>query len=414
MTKILNLDELQLLNSLEIDELVIYFQPIIFIHGKKIVGFEALARGVKEGKIIPPNIIFGKAEELGVKVELDRLCRKIAFEEFKKIYEKFPKSVLFFNFDGSVIDRDDKISGYIYRLAQKYSLPPENIVIEITESQVKNVEKLKKFMENYKNLGFLIALDDVGIEYSNLNRIPELQPHILKIDRLLIRDINKEYYKQKVVKAIAFLAKDIGALTLAEGVETEEELLETMELGIHLHQGFYFSKPQPLSLISLNKNCNQLEGLIFKFHLRMVSIIQKRKKIIEEHKKLVKSIIKELSETKVENFENTLRKWLSVRKEVECFYIVNMNGIMITNTIFNFDIKTYKSPLFEPASLGESLFSREYIYPIVSGIFNSFITEPYVSLATGNIVITISYLFQHKSGKNFILCVDFKTEDLYN
>ncbi|NPA39973.1 MAG: EAL domain-containing protein [Thermodesulfobacteria bacterium] len=406
-----SLTDKDVLKLLRVDDIVTYFQPIVYVAGKKVVGFEALTRGVKGVDIIPPLELFARAEQKGVKLEFDRICREKAFQEFKKVFAEFPGSVLFFNFDGSSIDKIKTPTGHIFRLAEKYQLPPQNIVIEITENRVRSLERLKRFIDYYKDLGFLIALDDVGIEYSNLHRIPELKPHILKIDRVLIENIDKEYYKQKVVKALTFLAKDIGALTLAEGIETEDELLRTMELGIMFHQGFYFSQPKPLETIYVDEVYNYFNGLIFKFYNKMACYIHNRKKIVEKYKKIIDEVISELSKVDCKEFEGILKKWVIKVPEVECFYIVNMQGIMVTNTIFHKHTKVSKSPLFEPASVGKSLFCKEYIYPLISGIFKVYVTEPYVSLATGNMVITISKVFKAADNKEYILCVDFVSSE---
>ncbi len=396
---------------LNLEEILIYFQPIVFLKGLEIIGVEALTRGVRNGKIVSPLKLFSEAEEMGVKVELDRVCRDIAFKEFSKIFKEHKKLMLFFNFDGSIIDLGGKDSGFIYRLANKYGLPPEHIVIEITEKEVKSTEALKDFVENYKSLGFLIALDDVGVEYSNLNRIPELKPNILKIDTFLIRGIEKEYFKEKVVKALVFLAKEIGALTLAEGIETEEEALKTLEMGINFCQGFFFFKPAPLENKELYKNkmTEKFSSILLKFHSKIIEYFKKRKRYVERWKFFVKRVVESLHEAPPELFEEILLEWVKQEKDLECLYVVNMEGSTVTNTIFTQGVKIQKAPIFTPASIGKNLLLREYVYPIVSGLFNSFITEPYVSLATGNLVVTISMVFKNEAtDQKYILCADFQ------
>ncbi len=74
-------------------------------------------------------------------------------------------------------------------------------------------------------------------------RITLIKPNILKIDRSLIQNIDKEYYKQEIVKSLINLIKKFGGLSLAEGVEREEEIIKSLELGADIFQGFYFSKP---------------------------------------------------------------------------------------------------------------------------------------------------------------------------
>ena len=142
----------------------------------------------------------------------------------------------------------------------------------------------------------------------------------------------------------------------------------------------------------------------------MAVYIHKRKQVIEDYKTFVNAVIKELARKELREFEEVLKRSVTLLPEVECFYVVDMAGIMVTNTIFTPEMKSKisPSPLFEPASVGKSLFCKEYIYPLISGIFPTYVTEPYVSLATGNMVITISKTFRNIQGRDYILCADFR------
>ncbi len=400
----------EILKLLDIDDIIVYFQPVVSKE-ERIVGFEALARGIKNGECINPLSLFKKAGKIGkkVRISLDRLCREIAFKEFVNIYNKNPEIVLFFNFDASLIDFGPKEEAYIYRMAKKYDIPPYNIVIEIAETQVRSLNYLKNFVENYKKLGFLIALDDVGIEYSNLNRIPELKPCLLKIDKSLIKNINSEYHKNKVVKALSSLAREIGALTLAEGVEKETEALTAMQIGVEYFQGFLFAEPLPLKeVFQIDLSC-KISKIFNEFKKDLVNSFIKKKKLINKKKKFLRKLAKELELAKEEKFSEILKKWITKEKALESLGVVNEEGILITGKIFSKDYKLHPSPFFKPAMMGKNLFLRDYIYPILSGLTNSFITEPYVSLDTGNIIVTFSYLFRNISQKKYIICATFKT-----
>ncbi len=405
------MDKGKLLKILDIDDITIHFQPIVCIKAKRIVGFEALARGIRNGDLIPPKILFELAEENSIKTELDHLCQKLAFQTFKKLYEKNDNFILFLNFDAYVIDLGIRTTSFILRLAKENNVPPQNVVIEITETEVKNLESLKRFVETCKKLGFLIALDDVGIKYSNLNRISELKPHILKIDQVLVREVQKDRHKSMVVSALVFLARGIGALTLAEGVETHEEILETMQIGIDFHQGFYFSKPKPINFLDLKDMWEDLqrkkECLQNTFHEYMITHLRQKKAKYQRYKEILEKILDRLIKLRSEKFEECLRNFILINGDIECIYVVDIHGIMVTRTIFSAKVKVYSSPIFRPASIGEDLSCREYIYSLIGTNLTFYATEPYISLATGNLVITMSHLFESVNGEKFILCVDF-------
>ena len=107
-----------------------------------------------------------------------------------------------------------------------------------------------------------MALDDVGNSHSNLNRIPELKPDILKIDRGLIKDVDKSWHKNKILKSISYLAREIRTLIIAEGVETKEEIMEILEIGVEFFQGFYFEKPKSPDKITFNIIENKAKEIV--------------------------------------------------------------------------------------------------------------------------------------------------------
>src|SRR5258708_17347742 len=177
---------------------VAHYQPIVSIRKKSIIGYEGLTRGihpVDRGSITPYDL-FPQAAETGSTLELDRLCRKKIMEYFRGIAVDRPDCLLSLNFEASVIDQGVVGSGNLIHQVTSMGLQPQSIALEIIESNVKDVGDLQKFIQTYRDYGFLIALDDVGAGHSNLNRIPLLKPDMLKIDRYLVQGISKDFYKR--------------------------------------------------------------------------------------------------------------------------------------------------------------------------------------------------------------------------
>jgi len=168
---------------------------------------------------------------------------KKILETFRDFFPQPHDLILCLNFETSVIDRELE-TPHLARLCRQMGLNPASIVIEILESKVRNVEALNKFIRAHRAQGFLVALDDVGKGHSNLDRIPVIQPDIIKIDRSLVTCIQDDYYRQEIFKSLVKLSHKIGAFALAEGVESEDEVLCTLELGANLLQGYYFFRAQ--------------------------------------------------------------------------------------------------------------------------------------------------------------------------
>ena len=205
-----------------------HFQPINSISRQVIAGVEALCRGGAND--IQPNHLFAAAEAFGMTLQLDRLCRRKALEAYAGLPQR-NELALFLNFDASVVDQGVEGSGNLLDCVQTLGLDPGHIVIEIIESKVKDLQSLQSFADTYRSHGFLIALDDVGSGYSNVNRIAQIKPDIIKVDQYIIRDIDRLYYKQEILKSLVGLSQKLGTIVVAEGIERKEEAVVSLNMG---------------------------------------------------------------------------------------------------------------------------------------------------------------------------------------
>ena len=165
---------------IENKDIFVEFQPIYSLNTKNIIGVEALSRGNYQGEIISPYFLFNYAKETGSVLDVDRLCREKAMSAFAK-EESAP--ALFVNFETSVLNDVVPGNGEIFKTASENNINPENIVIELNESHVKDSYDLMMFVDFYRTKGFLIALDNVGTGLDTMNRIMMVNPDIIKIDR---------------------------------------------------------------------------------------------------------------------------------------------------------------------------------------------------------------------------------------
>jgi len=137
---------------------------------------------------------------------------------------------------------------FIEKLASVPVDVQDNLVLEITERNIiKNIEKSKKIFKSIKGLNkhIKISIDDFGTGYSSLAYLKHLPVDILKIDISFIRGIATDRQDFSIVKFIIGLSKDFGFKTLAEGVETKEQIDMLSSMGVDYFQGFYFAKPMP-------------------------------------------------------------------------------------------------------------------------------------------------------------------------
>ena len=394
-------------------KLTVHFQPIVSVSRKMVSGLEGLIRGINTAtnQLISPITLFDAAHNEGVTLELDRVCRDKVIEAFSYIYQRNNDKLLFLNIDTSILDRVEG-SNYLTNQVKKYKINPRNIVIEINETKVHDNAALKRFTDTYRKCGFMVALDDVGTGFSNMDRILLVKPDIIKIDISLIKSIQNDYYKQGVFKSLVNLSNKIGALVIAEGVETEEEAIQILRLGGHMIQGYFFSKPQEIYNESDIFSNNKIAILSKSFNQYMTKLIREERQKSKQLNMIVNNSVKELVRVYCQDFDNKLMKIIWANKIIECAYILDEYGVQLSNTIRFCDKNEVKENLvFYSARMGTDHSMERYYYPLISAKLNKYMTEPYVSLATGNLCLTISKIFTNIDNKKYILCMDFNTSD---
>ncbi|HTC22454.1 MAG TPA: EAL domain-containing protein, partial [bacterium] len=386
----------------------VHFQPIFSIREKKMIGFEGLSRGIHpiSGKLIPPLPLLKLAKDADLTLELDRLFRKKILETFKFSCPPPHDLILSLNFETSVIDEEIGTLQLI-QLCRQLNLNPSNIVIEILESKVRSVEALAKFVHIHREHGFLVALDDVGKGHSNLDRIPVIQPDVIKIDRSLVTNLQDDYYRQEIFKALIHLSQKIGAVALAEGVETEEETLTCLELGADLLQGYYFSKPQDPGSDFAAESAAKIDLIADKFRKHMVDKLNIRKMQHERYGLMIDNFVAEFSKMDTEEMDGKVATALLSDPVAKAIYVLDAAGRQATIMSCKADLHP-RQGIFRLPPKGTDYSLRDYFYALVEPGFHreSYTSEPYISPATGLFCLTISARFKDKNGNTMILCVD--------
>jgi EAL domain-containing protein (putative c-di-GMP-specific phosphodiesterase class I)/GGDEF domain-containing protein len=217
------------------------FQPIVDINTLEIIGHEALSRGPQGTEFDNPLMLFTFASDCGLSFELDRLCRKKAFDTIREI--KTDKKVFVNTLTMTIHDPEFR-GTYLKELLDDLKMKPENVIFEVSEKMaIDNYDMFRAALKDYTDIGIVHASDDIGTGHSDLERIMELKPGFLKIDISFVKDIDKSYIKQQIVKAMIQLAHSIESIIIAEGIETNKEYEKLKELGVEYGQGFLFAEP---------------------------------------------------------------------------------------------------------------------------------------------------------------------------
>lgn len=221
-----------------LDKLWLAFQPIVDWNTQRVFGYEALVRSA-EPSLSNPGLLFDAAERLGRVRELGRRIRRLLAQE---ALHAPSDALLFTNLHSADLNDEDLFSSEapMTRFASR-------IVLEITErSSLDRVPDVRAAIQQLRELGFRIAVDDLGAGYAGLSSFSQLEPEIAKLDMSLVRGIDQSPRKASIVRSIiAVCTRELGTMLVCEGVETEAERDALLGLGADLLQGYLLGRPEP-------------------------------------------------------------------------------------------------------------------------------------------------------------------------
>ncbi|GAB6078736.1 EAL domain-containing protein [Hydrogenobaculum acidophilum] len=237
-TKYIN-ENIELLRLLIKKQITMFYQPIFSNKDGFVYAYEALMRIKHDEYYISPKLAFDVAKEISIEYFLDAVCREQAILQYKQKGLK-----LFININPNSSNSGFFKRGFTLNIALQNNLKPENVVLEITESEkFEDIEALKEIIEYYKSIGFSIAFDDFGTGYNSLNILSQIEPDYIKFPIELIKGISRSRLKWQIVRGIMDMAIKSGIKTIAEGIENKEDLKTILELGIDYSQGFLLAMP---------------------------------------------------------------------------------------------------------------------------------------------------------------------------
>ncbi|WP_289015480.1 EAL domain-containing protein [uncultured Methylobacterium sp.] len=220
------------------------FQPIVDVGRNRIWGYEALVRGT-EGQ--GAGWILEQVDEAN-RYKFDQACRVKAIELAGELFPD-ADTRLSINFMPNAVYEPAACIRATLEAARRVGFSHRQIMFEFTENErMIDVPHVQRIISEYRKQGFLTALDDFGAGYAGLNLLASFQPDLIKLDMELIRGIASSPARQTIVACVATMARELGIVVLAEGVESAAELTALRAAGINLFQGYYFAKPSIATL----------------------------------------------------------------------------------------------------------------------------------------------------------------------
>ena len=225
------------------------FQPIFSLSHMRAVGYEGLLRAHDTfDRPVPPLDVFGDAARHGELHYVDRLAQSLHLENFKTL--RAEREWLFLNVHAGALADSYHAAAFRAHL-DRLELSPRRIVIELQAVRAEDFDKLAEEAARFREQGFLIALDDFGAGDSNLERIWQLDPDIVKVDRMMLSQAAHRTQAAAILPGFVSMLHEAGKLVLVEGVETEHEAQLAFSCDVDFVQGFYFGRPNPAAADSV-------------------------------------------------------------------------------------------------------------------------------------------------------------------
>lgn len=281
----LAISEQSILNGLDNDEFVYYYQPKISLITGKVIGAEALIRWLKpNGQVVQPGCFIPFAEQSG-------LIKHITFRMFNKLARDLLifsdiDSALVTSFNATAHDfADDRFCKMVLETLDQLRIPPKNLQVEITETTVLNASSaVKNHIQSLCDAGIGLAMDDYGTGYASLETLSRWPFTTIKLDRSIVSRMLDSQKNQTIAETSIRMAHELDIGIVAEGVESDLQYQMLLESGCTKVQGYWLSRPLPLSdFIYFIQQDLRWSGLpIGLIHMAIVDHIQWRKRLVSD------------------------------------------------------------------------------------------------------------------------------------
>lgn len=373
------------------------------------VGIEALARGIdfETNEVIGAGELIKAARDNGVLIELEQLLIEKAIEEYSQFYDIKSEMLLFINIDAELIEYC--LDGdFIIKKMNEYKIPYGNIVFDLNGIDFSEREVTKKFIQRYRDLGFAICIDDLGRDYSNLDKIIMMNPDIIKINARRLNNLEDQDYKKNVITFLNHIAQKMGIVVVAKGIEDKESWINAVKNGAQFIQGYYVAKPMAINPKELNQWMDNLyEKIQIEDYLNQ-DYIERDRVIMGKLARLTERLGKETTPEMIDDFEVHQMDYFDRFPMIETIWFLDENGIQMGPSYNN--IERYKirhGSIFQAYKDGRDFSKSDLYKQLWDTILTVWLTEPFVSMVTNNVCVGAS---SYISNSKIIICMNINYE----
>jgi EAL domain-containing protein (putative c-di-GMP-specific phosphodiesterase class I) len=382
-----------------------HFQPIFSLSHCRAIGHEGLLRAVDAdlSPIAPARVIAGATGYEDLRY-LDQLCRYLHVNNHTA--QETHGGWLFLNIHPEVFCRgpDTDMSDFLPELSEHPDIDPRRIVIEVLEQAVAENTGFARTVDYLRDLGCMIALDDFGAGHSNFDRIWELQPEIVKLDRSFAVKSVDDPSARRLLPQIVSLIHEAGSLVLLEGVETEAQALAALDADIDFVQGYYFAMPQAMP-IDTREVSPVVNALWDRFDTTRGNGAVRYRELIGAYIQAMGGCAVLMEEGVP--IEEACQAFLQLDRS-DCCYLLDEQGRQAGRNVRARRIPGAEDSQYRTLSINRHArwSRRPYFRRAIEHVGKVQVTRPYLSITSGELCVTVSIAYRDWDDRLRVLCGD--------
>ncbi|WP_319582259.1 EAL domain-containing protein [uncultured Pseudodesulfovibrio sp.] len=400
-------DEQVIKTLLSLKKVTAFFQPIISIAAKRVIGFEAFARPVGEYSSIDPRVLFDGGYGADIMLEMDRLCRVTALHQFKAIHDRHKEMLLFLKTSAGSLPHLDVGKLQLEEELEEAGVDLSSVVLELP-LVVDHMEDSAPLFQKLHSMKAKVCLDNCSLKAPVSYALNLFKPEFMKLGRSFFTEGTVSHSSATLSGAIR-QANLLGVQVIGLGVENEEESVRLMSAGVHLQQGYFYSKdednkPDDTPKLLLEKIVKVGRRFL---EMRQEGVRRTKEGFATALSRAGKIAIK-LSNMPEPRFGDACRALVAVENGPLSLFVLDAKGIQITDRpcaektcVFNVAGAIYGS------QRGTDHSSEDYALYIEMG-YNQFVTPPFTSLVSGQEACLISKPFYNAQGERYTMCVEME------
>ncbi|WP_090542699.1 EAL domain-containing protein [Paraburkholderia caballeronis] len=377
------------------------FQPVFSVAHRRAIGYHASLRAHDEhGHHVPSQEVFTQAARRGDLLELGRLAESLHLGNFNAF--DCQDEWLFLSLHPAAL-MDTSYGDALLAGLKALGLPPQRVVLEVSEQAGGENTRFAEIIDGLRKSGFLIALDGFGAKHSNIDRVWQLRPDIVTIDRSLLAQASRHPHIERVLPGLVSMLHESGQLVLMGGLATERDALIALESNADFVQGAYFARPD-VEPVKHEVAAHLMEDLSARERERVAARERMQAERLAPYVRALEAASAKLAAGAT--MGDATLPLLGLDQTARCF-LLDGSGRQIGDNVLPDGRTTQRAKRFRPLlhSEGASWERRPYFIEAMRAPGRVHVTPPYLSINEAHLCVTASIAAQGAHGMQ-VLCVD--------